>query len=256
MRSEWRRFTGSVRRISDVADIILVANVKDPGLLKIDSVHASVMLQRETGVEAAPVVTIRDFNRAEFLSTMLAVFASGLKSVMVAWGDDFAKGVRASNVRDYPDLAGAIREAAQVRSRVGSDTLILAPVDLRTLGTRAGAARARSRLAAGAGLLLAQPPTTDSQGSFLNHTSLAEKAGLGGRVLLGVFPFKSESDLTRYERLFGWALPADIHEEAKGGEGRLLEVERDVVRRIRRKGLPGVYLSTRGDPGVARALLS
>ena len=111
------------------------------------------------------------------------------------------------------------------------------------------------RLRAGADMLLAQPPTTDAEETFDRHASTVRKAGLEGRVILSVFPFKGERDVRLYERKFGWALPKALHRAAARGEGHLLETGREVVRRLRSEKQPGVYAITRGDPAVAERLL-
>ena len=251
-----KRFTQEVRAIRRYADLVLVANVKREDVLKIDAAQAALLLRREHGIDAAPVVVIRDLNRSQFLSTMLTIVATGLKSAMVAWGDDYRPDAKSSNVRDFPDLSAAIREASEIASRVNPDFLILAPVDVEDLSTVGGAKRARKRLAAGADLLLAQPPTTDDGETFERHLGLLRKRGVDRRTLLSVFHFKGTEDVKHYEDLFGWKLPRRVHEASSAGEEALTKLERRVIERIRSEGLPGVCLSTRGSPLIARPLLT
>ena len=250
------RFAREVAGARGVADVILVANVKDLNRLKFDSVHAAAMLQQDSNLRAAPVVVVRDQNRPQFLSTVLTGISLGLGAMMIAWGDDYPESSRTSNVHDFPSLAGAIREASRIRSRARSSIQFFAPVDLESLAYQRGVALAKERLAAGADLLLAQPPTTDAGQAFDRHDALLEGSALKGRVLPNVFHFKDEGDLRGYERMFGWRLPKEVHLAATGGERELAELERKVVRRLRSEEYPGVYLSTRGNPSVAKRLLS
>ncbi|MDE1858149.1 MAG: hypothetical protein KGI26_03670 [Thaumarchaeota archaeon] len=250
-----RRFTSDVRKFRRYADIVLVANVKDQKVLKLDTVHLASTLQEALGVASAPVIVVRDQNRPQFLTSVLTALLGGAGSVMVAWGDDYPGGT-ASNVRDFESLAGALAEAASLRRVARPDATLLAPVNVERLSEPRELALAEKRLAAGADLLLAQPPTTDAEVTFERHLALLEKAGLREKVLLNVFPFMGRSDVSRYERKFGWRLPARLHDAARGGRAPLLEAERAVVRRIRRERLPGVYLSTRGDISLARDVLS
>lgn len=254
--AEMERFTEEVRSVRDFADVFLVANVKNPGLLKLDTLRAATMLRETLGVEAAPVIVVRDQNRAQFLASVLTGFSMELSWMMIAWGDDYQASANVTNVRDFASLAEAIRTASLVRSRAHAPTRLLAPVDLRSLGGRKGVALARGRLRAGAEILLAQPPTTDADESFDQHASAARDAGLERKVLPNVFHFRDEKDVRRYERLFGWRLPKRLHEAAARGEDHLIELEREVVRRLREEGYPGVYLSTRGDPALAERILS
>jgi 5,10-methylenetetrahydrofolate reductase len=249
------RFIEDVRGIKSLADVVLVANVKREGVLKVDPVHAAAALRADLGVDAAPVVVLRDLNRQQFLSTILTAATIGLRSAMVAWGDDYPEGSPTSNVRDYPNLAKAIQEAYGVASRVRSDFRIFAPVDIGELAHPGGTRRARDRIGAGAALLLAQPPTTDPRETFARHIGLVEGAGLRGKVLLSVFHFKGEKDVDRYEALFGWKLPKALHRASHDGEEGLVRLEGEIIKRMRREGLPGVCLSTRGEPGIAKLLL-
>ena len=250
------RFTKEVSTIHEYADQFLIANVHDQTVVGLDPVYLAVRLRDSLGVEAAPVIVVRGQNRPRFLSSVLTAVAAGVRWMMIAWGDDRPAKARASNVRDYRSLADAIREASTVSSRARAPAKVFAPVDIERLAEPKGRALAKGRLRAGAEILLAQPPTTDADETFDRHAALIEKAGLTGRVLLNVFPFKGEEDAVRYERMFGWRLPRSLHLSARDGEGRLAEVERAVVRRLGKEGFPGVYLTTRGTPGVAARLLS
>ncbi|MDG6990294.1 MAG: hypothetical protein JRM99_02600 [Nitrososphaerota archaeon] len=249
------RLTSDVRKFRRYADIFLVANVKDPNVLKLDTVHLASTLHEALGVDSAPVIVVRDQNRPQFLASVLTALVGGAGPLMVAWGDDYPGGT-ASNVRDFESLAGAVAEASRLRRVARPDAMVLAPVNVERLSEPRELALAEKRLAAGADLLLAQPPTTDAGATFERHLALLDDAGLRGKVLLSVFPFMGRSDVSRYERMFGWRLPASLHAAAKGGRAPLLEAERAVVRRMRREHLPGVYLSTRGDVSLARDVLS
>lgn len=248
-------FTAGVRDLRGYADLILVANSKDQGYYKPDTLQVASGLKRDLRIATAPVVVVRDQNRPQFLSTVLSAFMAGMKSVMVAWGDDYPGG-SASNVRDFRSLAGAIAEAARIREMAGPSASIFAPVNLNLLSSPTGASMAKGRIAAGADLLMAQPPTTDPGDTFTRHLALIDNCDLRQEVLFNVFPFKDRADVLHYERIFGWKLPRALHAAARGGRAPLLGLERDVVSRIRREGLPGVYISTRGDLGLAREILS
>ncbi|MDG6910005.1 MAG: hypothetical protein JRN08_06520 [Nitrososphaerota archaeon] len=249
------RFTDAVRSVRAFGDVFLVANVKDPALLKLDTVQTAAMLREVLGVDAAPVIVVRDQNRPRFLSSALGGISARFRWVMFAWGDDLPESAKASNVRDYASLAAAIRDASRIRSRSRSPTRFFAPVNIDALGSPEGVSLAVGRLRAGADMLLAQPPTTDAEETFDRHIATVRKAGLEGRVILGVFPFRGVADVRLYERKFQWTLPKTLHRAAAKGEGHLLETVREVVRRMRSEKQPGVYAVTRGDPAVAEALL-
>ena len=250
------RFAEELKRIRDFADVFLLANVKNPRLLKLDLVQTAIFLQKDLRIRVAPVTVVRNQNRSQFLSTVLTGVVAGLDSMMIAWGDDLPASAMTSNVRDFPNLASAIREASLIRSRTKTTTRLLSPVDLDSLADARGVFRARERIKSGADLLLAQPPTTTLGGVFEIHASLILRAGLKRKVLPNVFHFHGEQDIRRYESMFGWKLPDELHKAAREGERGLIEEERDVVHRLRKEKFPGVYLSTRGRPEIARRLLS
>ncbi|MDE1853736.1 MAG: methylenetetrahydrofolate reductase [Thaumarchaeota archaeon] len=249
-------FVEGVRGIRDLADVILVANVKKADFLKISTIEAAAMLQEQLRIDAAPVIVVRDQNRPQFLSSVLTAVALGLKSVMVAWGDAYPPSAKASNVRDFPSLAEAVRQASSMARRAGAQTRFFAPVDIGRLAKPGGVDLARGRIKAGAKCLLAQPPTTDAGETFDDHAAIIEKARLKARVLLNVFPFKGEEDVKKCEKYFGWKLPKSLHTAAAKGESSLLQMERRVVERLREEGFPGVYVTTRGTPSVAQKLLA
>ena len=256
MEEKTERFVEEARSIREFADNILVADVKDPTLLKVSTLEAALLLRERLCVDAAPVVVVRDMNRQHFLSSVLAGISLGLASMMIAWGDDHPTSAKLTNVRDFPNLAAAIRQASAVRKRVRASTLFLAPVDVEMLATPEGVTLAKGRLGAGADYLLAQPPTTDAESAFERHLSLLKGAGLRDKVLLNVFPFWDEEDVRTTERNFGWQLPRNLHGTAERGGAALFDAEREVAMRIREEGLPGIYLSTRGVSSIAERLLS
>lgn len=251
-----RKFARDVGKIRGVGDVFLIASVKRGGTLQVDPVHAASMLSATLGVDAAPVVVVRDMNRPQFLSTVLTLPSAGLMSAMLAWGDGHPEGSGASNVRDYPALAEAIAEARGVLAKAVPRFTIFAPVDLESLGRPTGVRRARERISAGADFLIAQPPTTDPGPTLRRHAALVKEAGLGGRVLPSVFHFKDEDDVRRYEGMFGWRLPKALHDAARRGEGELKDLEKEVLRQARAEGFPGACLSTRGEPGIAKSLMN
>jgi 5,10-methylenetetrahydrofolate reductase len=255
LKDSMDELVGSVEAIQDCADLILVADVKNPELLKVSTIHVASIIKSRAGVDAAPVIMVRDSNRPQLRSAILTAFALGLDSIMLVWGDKYPAASHASNVYDYGDLSETIAEAVSIGESAGLRPRILAPVNLFSLTTKSVVARARSRLDAGAELLLAQPPTTDTGSTFIRHVQLIESSGLKSKVLLSSFPFWSVQDVKECETNFGWKLPPQIHELAKSGERPLLEEAHSVATKVRESGLPGIYVSTRGRPELARAIL-
>ena len=254
VQTERGRFVRGLRGSDRYADLFLLAKVKGPSAFREDPVRVAIALEEGLRAKSAPVVVVRGLGRLQFLSAISTALRAGVGSVMVAWGDDDPADV-ASRASDFRTLAEAIAEASRVRSAARSEAGVLAPVNVDHLSGRGGISRAKGRVGAGARLLLAQPPTAD-EATLERHLALLERAGLRGRVLLSVFPFKDSKDVARYERLFGWTLPPALHQAARGGSAALLEMNRAIVRRIREEGLPGVYISTRGEIGLARQILS
>ena len=249
-------FVAGVKSIRDVADLFLVASIKDPSLIQLSPIHAASLLQEQAKVKAAPVVVVRDSNRTQFTSQVATAIALGLSNIMVAWGDRYPPELGITNFRDYVSLSEAIQEARVISRGAPVKTRILAPVDLSRMKRVEGIELARSRLRAGAELLLAQPPTTDSEETFDGHLEAISEVGLRRRVLLSVFPFRGAKDVVECEKKFGWNLRRKLHTTAARGEKALLEESRSVAARTRKERLSGVYVSTRGRPEVARLILS
>jgi hypothetical protein len=243
-----------VSKIKDCADLILVATVKNPDFLKVSSIRVAALIQEKTGIRAAPSIVVRDSNRLQLLSELLTSYSLGLTSVMLVWGDRYPPSVKSRNAYDFQTLSQVIREGVRVGNRAGIRSRILAPISLDSEeGPHSPLGEGRIR--AGASLLLAQPPTTDPQQSFDEHEAAIGSLGLEGRVLLNVFPFRDAKDVEACERDFGWALPERLHEAARGRRSALLKEARGVAKRLQLDGYSGVYVSTRGEPSVAREIL-
>ena len=256
LEDKTERFVEGVRSIRDLGDVFLVASLKDPRILKLSTTEAARLLQDRLRVETSPVIIVRDMSKTLFLSTVLTGISLGFGSMMLAWGDNPSReGARTTKISDFSNLGQAIMEASSIRSRARAPTKFFAPVDLSRLGQKQGEALAKSRLSAGADYLLAQPPCLDSD--TLDRQVLGlEKSGIKDRVILNVFPFKDSKDLDYCEKYFGWKFPKHFREVAEFGESALLNEAMKVVARIRQEGFPGLYVSTRGNPSIARTLLS
>jgi len=255
LRQKTRDFVERVRRIQHLADSFLIADVKDPSKMKLSTVLSASILRERIGVDAIPVITARDSNRPTVISSLLTAFSLGLNSIMLVWGDSYGADEGPKNVYDFKSLSELLRLTRGLAKRSGTRCRVLAPIDLASLDTQRGLKLARERIANGADLLLAQPPTTDSVSALARHTRLVEKAGLGGKVLLNVFPFRSAEDVAACRSKFGWELPGRLDAIALKGESALLSEAKRVADAIQRRGLPGIYVTTRGRPETARFIL-
>jgi 5,10-methylenetetrahydrofolate reductase len=255
LRQKTRDFVERVRRIQELADSILVADVKDTGRVKLSPVHSAAVLRAETGADAIPVITARDANRLLLLSTIMTAFSLGLSSIMIVLGDRYGPSDGAKNVYDFDSVSDLLRVARDLSRRANVRCRFLAPVDLAKLRTARGLRLARDRLRSGADLLLAQPPTTDADMTLPRHAKLLESTGLGGKVLLNVFPFRNAADVQGCREKFGWDLPPRLDRIARDGESALLREAKRVASGIRARNLAGVYVSTRGRPEHARFIL-
>lgn len=255
LREKSRDFVERVRRVRHLADAVLVAEVKDAGRVRLSAVHSAALLREEAGVEAVPVITARDSNRAGVRSAVLTAFALGIESLMLAWGDRYTEADGIGNAYDYDGLSEMLAEARLLAERAGVRAELFAPVDLTRLSSKKGVEMTRQRVRSGATRLLAQPPTTDAFATLAQHVRTLSDLDLKSKILLNVFPFRGTSDVDACRTRFGWKLPHQLDELALGGEPPLLKEARRVSEQIREAGLPGVYVSTRGRPELARFIL-
>lgn len=250
------RWAEEVGSVAEMADLFMIASLRDPAYSNTSPVDAALLLAKRTGIETAPVIIVRDLGRSEFVGELSRGVSLGLTSVVLAWGDRPAADARAGTKDRYRGLSEAISDSLDTASEAGRSLRVLAPIDLSKTEGGAGVRLAEARMKAGASLLLAQPPTTDSEETFDLHAGVVESSGLKEKVLLSVFPFRSEDDVLQCETKFGWNLPEMLHQTARSGEKSLIEEEKKVVRRLRAEGFSGVYLSTRGNPSLAKTILS
>ncbi len=255
LRQKNRDFVERVRRIQSYADVILVADVKDTSRAKLSPVHAAALLRDETGAEAVPVVTARDSNRQGVTSSILTALSLGLRGVMLVWGDRYSEEEKVRNVYDFASLSEMVAHARGLVDRAGAKCRIFAPVDIAKLGGERGVELARSRLREGADYLLAQPPTVDAGATLRGHERVLSKLGLKERVIPNVFPFRDQADVDYCRKRFGWSIPARMDEVARAGEAELLKEAKKAAAGLAEGGFPGVYVSTRGRPELARFIL-
>jgi 5,10-methylenetetrahydrofolate reductase len=256
LRQKTQDIVARMKKVENLADCILVADMKDIGRLKLSSIYTAAMLKQELDIEVIPVIGARDSNRSAVRTLFLSALSYGLDSVMLVWGDKYADGDGSSNVYDYPSLSVVIKEMRELADRANVKATILAPVNVATLGTKKGDEIASSRVKSGADCLLAQPPTSDVSQTLPQHVKILEEKKLKKQVLLNVFPFSSKEDIESCRKRFNWNLPVTLDKMAEeGGEARLLKESRLVVEKMRDERLPGVYVSTRGKPELARFIL-
>jgi 5,10-methylenetetrahydrofolate reductase len=254
LEAETSSFVEGVGRIRRLADIVLVARLKNPELATMPPATAASLLVRKVGVDAAPVLVARDSNRQEIASMVLGAYSLGVRTLMLAWGDR-QPGEGPRSAHGLTSLSQVIAHARSVSRTARIRGRFLAPIDLARLSGRKGVHLAKSRLNAGAALLLAQPPTTDSDRALDAHLALLDASGLRDSVLLSVFPFRDRDDVIRCEQNFGWRLPPSLKRRAATKDFAPIDEARVLVRRLRKEGLPGVYLSTRGSPDIAEKIL-
>jgi 5,10-methylenetetrahydrofolate reductase len=248
-------FLARVRKVEGLADAFLVADIADPSRVRLSTVHTARLLHDELGVRSIPVITARDGNRQAVRTSILTSFASDLDEVMLVWGDRYAGKGDPANVYDFTGLANLIRDAGEMASRMGVKASFLAPVNLSTLGSAEGARLASGRVKAGAELLLAQPPTTDSRHAIGTHLRIINESGVGKLVLPNIFPFRDLDDISSCQARFGWKLPRRLKKLAAGGEASLLKEARRVAEYLMDERVAGMYVSTRGRPELARFIL-
>lgn len=244
-----------VQKIENLADAIIVADMKDSGRLQLASIYTAAVLKDELGAEVIPVIPMRDANRKAVRTAFLTCLSLGLESVSLVWGDRYGDGDGVQNVYDYRSLADALAESRQLADRSDVAATLLAPVNIPTLASKRGTSLANSRLESGADCLIAQPPTSDVSVTLKRHVTLLKESGLEKKVLHNVFPFRSKEDLEACRARFGWDLPKQLDRIAAEGEPSLLREARRVVEKIEAQELPGVYVSTRGKPELARFIL-
>jgi 5,10-methylenetetrahydrofolate reductase len=255
LKQKSRDFVERVRRIESLADAILVADVKDPSRLKLSSIQSAALLRDKVGIEAIPVITVRDSNRSMTMSSVLTALSLGLTHIMLVWGDRYSDQDRIRNVYNFRSLSDVIRLTRRLADRSGTKCTLLAPVDISSLAMESGRRLARARLDGGADYLLAQPPTSDASSTLQEQETILRKLGLKEKVLPNVFPFRDAADIRMCRTKFGWDIPERLVELADQGEAELLKEAKKVAGKVRDGGFPGVYVSTRGRPELARFVL-
>ena len=119
--AEQSRFVQAVEPVAGIADYVLVADLKDPSVLKLSSLHSAALLKAKLKVRAVPVITARDANRPAVTASVLTAFALGLESLFLVWGDRFGGAGDPKNVYDFRSLSEVIAEARSLADRAHVD---------------------------------------------------------------------------------------------------------------------------------------
>lgn len=255
IKPKMRDMVARVKKIENLADAIMVADMKDTSRLELASVYTSAVLKDELGMEVIPVIPARDMNKKAIRTMFLTALSLGLESVALVWGDRYSEGDGSKNVYDFRSLSEVIAEMRTLADRADVNATILSPVDISSLRSPRGLRLARERLESGADGLLAQPPTAELSHTLEEQMKTLEECGLTKRVMPNVFPFRDREDIRACRERFGWNLPPELDAMAMQGERRLLKEARGVVEALRGRGVAGVYVSTRGKPELAKFIL-
>jgi 5,10-methylenetetrahydrofolate reductase len=255
MRQKMRDMVARVKKIQNLADAIMVADMKDTSRLELASVYTSAVLKDELGIDVIPVIPARDMNRKATRTLFLTALSLGLESIALVWGDRYSETDGSKNVYDFQSLSEVISEMRALADRADVNATILSPVDLTSLHTPRGLHLARKRLESGADGLLAQPPTAELSHTLHEHLKILGDFKLTEKVMPNIFPFRDRDDVQACRARFGWKLPPELDEMALQGERRLLKEAKGVVEALRGQGVPGVYVSTRGKPELAKFIL-
>ena len=255
LKQKMRDMVARVKKIENLADAILVSDMKEASRLELASVHTAGVLKGELGLEVIPVIPARDMNRKAIRTSFLTALSMGLESVALVWGDRYTESEGSKNVYDYSSLAEVIAEMRSLADRADVGATILSPVDLSSLSGERGRGLAQGRLEAGADGFLAQPPTAELAHNLGDHLRILEESGLTERVMPNVFPFRDSEDVRSCRARFGWSLPPELERIGDQGERMLLKEARSVVDALKRSGVAGVYVSTRGKPELAKFIL-
>jgi 5,10-methylenetetrahydrofolate reductase len=255
IKQKMRDMVARVKKIENLADAIMVADMKDTSRLELASVYTAAVIKEELGIEVIPVIPARDMNRKATRSAFLTALSLGLESIALVWGDRYDDTDGSKNVYDFRSLSEVIAEMRTLADRADINATILSPVDISSLDSPRGLRLARKRVESGADGLLAQPPTAELSHTLEEHLRTLEKYGLKERTLPNVFPFRDRDDVQSCRSRFGWKLPPELDKIALQGESRLLKEARGVLEALRSSRVPGVYVSTRGKPELAKFIL-
>ena len=217
LRQKTQDVVSRVRKVENLVDCFVVADMKDLGRLKLSSIYTAAMLKQELDTEVIPVIAVRDTNRSGVRTLFLTALSYGLDSVMLVWGDKYNEGEGSANVYDYPSLSEAIKEMRALADRANISATILAPVNVATLETKKGASIAVLPPGERGGL----PPRAAAHLRRLRHLPehlrLLDGKGLRPNVLLNVFPFRDKEDIDACRARFGWKIPDVADRLAAGG---------------------------------------
>ena len=172
------------------ADIITMADCPS-GRARMDAIVTAALVSRMADVEVIPHLTCRDRNSTAVKSTLLSVYASGIRNMILVTGDpvpvedkDKVKPVFEFNSK------GLISMAASMNNQFEEPLRFFGALNINAASFKAELDRAKLKIEAGAVGFFTQPVLTEE--AFENLRTA--KNELGCFILGGIIPITSEKN--------------------------------------------------------------
>lgn len=251
-----------LQQAREVAPFVHAINVTDSPManLRMNSVAAAHLVERETGLEAVFHFTCRDRNILALQSELLGASALGLKNVLCLTGDPPARG-------DHPDAKGVfevdllglidvVRTLNSGRSRgrdleTPTDLTIVAAANPGAKDLAVERSKFEAKIQAGATFFQTQPVFSAAE---VERFRSAFEGQVPAPVLYGILPLRS---LKMAQNVAKWCNVPDELMRALEQDGAAAGVRwaRQTIQDLQALGVDGVHLYPLGKTGLLSELL-
>ncbi len=209
-----------------------------------------------------PTLTLRDSNRQGLLGMISFAIFAGLENMFLVRGDAYGNGSSSDpkNVYDIRKVSSFIELARKLEVTISMEhsLCILSPINLLRSGDDAYLKIVRGRENAGVDILVAEQMFEDFE-TYLDRLREIRESGISCPIVHSVFPFKNYYDAVYCIQKFGWKISETELQNLKEEGARYgLEMARKRYHLLfkNKELIQGVSISTRGNPEVARYIVS
>ncbi|MHB2037218.1 MAG: methylenetetrahydrofolate reductase [Nitrososphaerales archaeon] len=257
----FERLVQSISELEAVADAFSLPELRDGTRIHLNSIAVASELEKRTGCDIIPTITLRDANKQNILGLISYAIFAGLENLQIVRGDPYLQeSTVPKNVYDISKVSKLVSLIRKIEAHSSNtDPLcILAPINMMNLDNRKYVKTIRERQDSGVDLFVTESLFEDTE-RYLRRVVKLRKDGVKAPLIHNIFPFRDYDDAVSCKQKFGWRISTkELHGLKTKGPNYGLEVARKKYYDLldRRDIVEGVCISTRGNPELVKLITS
>lgn len=254
----FERLVQEIFELEAVADAFSLPELKDGVRIHLNTIALASELEKRTGSDVIPTMTLRDSNKQGILGLISYAIFAGIENLQVVRGDPYGDSLP-KNVYDFSkvsDLVTAIRKI-ESHSSTGEKMCILAPINMTKTNNQGYVETIKKRALSGVDIFVTDSFFEDTD-KHLSRISKLRRSGIETPIIHNIFPFRDYKDAIVTIRKFGWKVPREeLHGLKTRGPDYGLKMARKRYYDLldRQSEANGVCISTRGNPELVKLII-